>query len=139
MGACGDAEKFQKDEATDDMTVQTNISLICLGTVAASPEQILKVKNIKARCDKERKEAEANQLAGSEARTLLAEMMGAVNHNDKSDDGWKKLSIAIESGTAAAVILYILVTEYPIVATAMSEAGVCYVSATGEPIPNLGD
>ena len=87
MGACEDAEKFQKDEATDDMAVQTSISLIFLGTVAASPEQIWKVEHIKARCDKMRKEAEANRLAGSEARTLLAEMMGAVNRNDKSDDG----------------------------------------------------
>ena len=50
------------------------------------------------------------------------------------------LSIAIESGAATTVILYILVTEgVSIVATAMSEAGVCYVSDTGELIPNLGE
>ena len=56
-----------------------------------------------------------------------------------SEDDWKLLSIAIDSGAAATVIPHTLVTEYPIVATAMSEAGVCYVSATGEPIPNLGE
>ena len=44
-------------------------------------------------------------------RTLLAEMMGAVNHNDKSDDGWKMLPIAIVFGAAATVIHNILVRE----------------------------
>ena len=49
------------------------------------------------------------------------------------------LSIAIDFGAAATVIPHTLVIEYPIMATAMSEAGVCYVSATGEPIPKLGE
>ena len=36
------------------------ISLIFLATVDVSPELLLKVKTIKAKCEKERKEAEAN-------------------------------------------------------------------------------
>ena len=81
-------------------------------------------------------------MAGSETKALLVEMMGAVNHGGKAEnswDAWQKISIAIDSGAAATVIPHTMVTEYPIVATAMSEAGVCYVSATGEPIPNLGE
>ena len=66
-------------------------------------------------------------------------MMGAVNHNDKSEDVWKMLSIAIGPGATATVIRDTLATEYPIMAKAMSEAGVCYVSDTGELIPNLGE
>ena len=121
---------------------QAAISPIFLATVDVSPELLLKVKNIKAKCDNERKEAVANRLAGSETKALLAEMMGAVNHGGKPEsswNAWQKLSIAIDSGAAATVIPHTMVTEYPIVATAMSEAGVCYVSATGEPIPNLGE
>ena len=36
------------------------ISLVFLATVDVSPELLLKVKNIEARCDKESQEAEAN-------------------------------------------------------------------------------
>ena len=65
-------------------------------------------------------------------------MMGAVNYGGKAG-AWKKLSMAIDSGAAATVIPHTLVTEYPILATLASEAGICYVSATGDPIPNLGE
>ena len=78
---------------------QAAISPIFLATVDVSPELLLKVKNIKAKCDKERKEAVANRLAGSETKALLAEMMGAVNHGAKPENSWnawQKLSIAID-------------------------------------------
>ena len=37
------------------------------------------------------------------------------------------------------MVPHILVMEYPVQSTATSDAGVCYASATGEPIPNLGE
>ena len=37
------------------------------------------------------------------------------------------------------MIPHTLVTEYAIDHTEKSRAGVCYASATGEPIPNLGE
>ena len=37
------------------------------------------------------------------------------------------------------VILHTLVTDYPIIETDKSRSGACYASATGEPIPNLGE
>ena len=52
--------------------------------------------------------------------------------------GWTKISIAVGSGAAETVIPHTLVTSHPIEATAKSRAGVCYASATGAPIPNLG-
>ena len=51
----------------------------------------------------------------------------------------KKIAIAIESDAAEIGILHALVTDYAIRQTDKSRAGVCYASATGEPIPNLGE
>ena len=134
---------FQPGKTPSPGVMRTDaISQIFLATLDVNPEILMKVKNIKAKCDIERKEAIANKMAGSETKALLVEMMGAVNHGSKAGtswDAWQKISIAIESGAAATVIPHTMVTEYPILATAMSEAGVCYVSATGEPIPNLGE
>ena len=49
------------------------------------------------------------------------------------------MSIAIDSGAAESVIPHTLVTDYAISPTDKSRAGVCYTSATGEPIPSLGE
>ena len=78
------------ESAAKDCNIDA-ISLVFLATVDVSPELLLKVKNIKARCEKERKEAEANRVAGSATQTLLAEMMGAVNYGAK-EEAWKKRS-----------------------------------------------
>ena len=73
-------------------------------------------------------------------KSLLTQMMGVVNHQDNRDWSlWKKISIAVDSGAAETVIPHTLVTEYAIDQTDKSRAGVCYASATGEPIPNLGE
>ena len=40
---------------------------------------------------------------------------------------------------AEIVIPHTMVTEYQIQQTEKSESGACYASATGEPIPNLGE
>ena len=37
------------------------------------------------------------------------------------------------------MIPHTLVTDYPILETDKSRSGACYASATGEPIPNLGE
>ena len=49
------------------------------------------------------------------------------------------MSIAIYSDVAETIIPHAMVTEYPIYATPKSESGTCYASATGEPIPNMGE
>ena len=69
--------------------------------------------------------------------------MGAVSsQNQLKNEGdctsWKLMSIAFDSG-AETVVPHTLATEYPTCATARSESGACYASATGEPIPNLGE
>ena len=53
--------------------------------------------------------------------------------------GWQKLSLAIDSGAAETVIPFNEVHEHPILETTSSKNGVTYASATGAPIPNLGE
>ena len=61
------------------------------------------------------------------------------NPNGKFDDGWRRLSVAVDSGVAETVIPYDEVKEYPVMATDASRSGLNYASATGDPIPNLGE
>ena len=53
--------------------------------------------------------------------------------------GWQLLSIIIDSGATETVIPHKLIKGYKIQETAESKAGLCYASATGDPIPNLGE
>ena len=53
--------------------------------------------------------------------------------------GWQLLSVAIDSGAAETVIPHRLVGQHPVRATESSRNGMCYASATGQPIPNLGE
>ena len=55
------------------------------------------------------------------------------------EDGWQKVSMAVDSGAAETVIPHTLVTGHPIRETEASRRGVNYASATGQPIPNLGE
>ena len=47
--------------------------------------------------------------------------------------------MAVDSGAAETVIPHKLVASYEIQDTEASRAGVCYASATGQAIPNLGE
>mgnify|MGYP001146710354 FL=1 len=52
---------------------------------------------------------------------------------------WQFLSLAVDSGAAETVIPHLMVQSHPIRETDASRSGLNYVSATGDPIPNLGD
>ena len=115
------------------------ITLIFIANVN-DPDVADKVKKIKAQCEIERKEAEAHRQAGTETTNMLKQMMG-IHHVGEQQyaQPWRKISLAIDSGAAETVIPHTLVTDYPIVETDKSRSGACYASATGEPIPNLGE
>ena len=49
------------------------------------------------------------------------------------------LSIAIDSGASETVIPYTMLKSHPILETEASKSWMNYASATGEPIPNLGE
>ena len=63
----------------------------------------------------------------------------SLNEVGKTQDGWQLLSMAIESGAAETIIPYRLVSQHPLRETDASRGGLCYSSATGQPIPNLGE
>ena len=53
--------------------------------------------------------------------------------------GWQYLSLTVDSGAAETVIPHMLVQSHPIHETQASRSGLNYASATGDPIPNLGE
>ena len=55
------------------------------------------------------------------------------------DEGWQMITMAVDSGAAETVIPHTLVMGHPIMETEASKSGVNYASATGQPIPNLGE
>ena len=55
------------------------------------------------------------------------------------EEGWQILSIAIDSGAAETVIPFKQIKNHKIYETEASRAGLAYSSATGDPIPNLGE
>ena len=54
-------------------------------------------------------------------------------------NGWQLLSIIIDSGAAETAIPHKLIKGYKNEETKDSRGGLCYASATGDPIPNLGE
>ena len=54
-------------------------------------------------------------------------------------DSWRLMSVAIDSGAAETVIPHRLVTQHQLHETNASRGGLRYSSATGQPIPNLGE
>ena len=124
---------------SDTKKTQADIAPIFIANIN-DPNVAEKIKKIKAQCEVERKEAEAQRHAGTETTNMLKQMMG-IHHVGDQHEGklWRKISMAIDSGAAETVIPHTLVTEYPIVETERSRSGACYASATGEPIPNLGE
>ena len=63
----------------------------------------------------------------------------SLNEVGKTQDRWQLLSMAIDSGAAETVIPHRLVSQHPLKETNASRSGLCYSSATGQPIPNLGE
>ena len=52
---------------------------------------------------------------------------------------WQVLSLAVESRAAESVLSHMLIQDRPIRETWASKNGLNYISATGDPIPNLGE
>ena len=66
--------------------------------------------------------------------------IASVNTRDAEWYGeWQKIAVAVDSGAAETVIPHQLVKHHPIRETEASRSGLNYASATGDPIPNLGE
>ena len=62
--------------------------------------------------------------------------IGAVESS--SDDGWRRPSLAVDSGACATVDAPAEIPSYAVTETAGSKAGEQLTPASGDPIPNLG-
>ena len=104
------------------------------------PEFAKEAMAIRERCVEERERAEATSKADMTMSAMMNVALGRDRYGGPArEPQWKKLEIAIDSGAAETVIPHTLVTAHPIHATERSRAGVCYASATGQPIPNMGE
>ena len=66
--------------------------------------------------------------------------VNSISQGHSTEDGeWQLLSMVVDSGAAETVIPHTLVRDHPIAETEDSKAGACFASATGDPIPNLGE
>ena len=66
--------------------------------------------------------------------------VNAISNQEFEDtEGWQRLSIIIDSGAAETVIPYKQIKGYAVQETEDSKEGICYASATSDPIPNMGE
>jgi hypothetical protein len=71
---------------------------------------------------------------------MLSKISDSINPCTQEVKGWKKLSMAVDSGACENVIdASEEVPDYKIKESKASKMGVKYASATGEEIPNLGE
>jgi len=95
---------------------------------------------IRERCKAERTEARGRRMANAVVLCQEKPINAMPQEGDQIRYGeWQKIELAVDSGAAETVIPHDLVTDHDIKETEMSIAGVCYASATGQPIPNLGE
>jgi hypothetical protein len=101
-----------------------------------------------AQCIRERCKAERTQLVSQAAQPKVVSFqdkpINALPQQQRHQESrwtgeWQKIELAVDSGAAETVIPHDLVVDHPIRDTDASRAGLCYASATGQPIPNLGE
>ena len=122
---------------------------------AVSREFKDEAERVRAMCMAERAELESRHTGNSSSPPVLltdkpvetptgpcwafSDPSVQLNELGMTTGGWQLLSMAVDSGAAETVIPHRLVSQYPIRETEASKAGMCYASATNQPIPNLGE
>lgn len=97
-----------------------------------------KAENIRKECYSERSKSEARVTLHHD-RPICAVPQQAEEPWKSWCPGWQYLSLTVDSGAAETVIPHMLVQDHPIHETQASRSGLNYASATGDPIPNLGE
>ena len=107
-----------------------------LATVAEKEDFLDKAEEIRRDCQRERQ-------VHAPATPLRHECpINAMNNSEEWAQwypGWQYLALTVDSGAAETVIPHMLVKDHPIYETTASKSGLNYASATGDPIPNLGE
>ena len=119
--------------------------------VGHDPKFAERAAMIREQCLLEREAASARRNAEAKSTGPLCPLRGppptpgpllgwlADYDQQMQEAGWQRFSLAIDSGAAETVIPHLEVHEHPIKDTDASRNGVTYASATGAPIPNLGE
>jgi hypothetical protein len=132
--------KLIAPEENDDEDKNAEIEKSWLGKlVVKAPKTKPNVKNeeeIDAIIKEQKKQANTKKLLG-----MLTKIGGeALSPCTQEEQGWKKLSMAVDSGACENVIDAVEeVPNYPVQEGKASRMGVKYASATGEEIANLGE
>ena len=106
------------------LTVQQRIEAI---------KEVLKVEQELNDPDKDAKNEKVKWLTPQKPVNAIS------NQEFEDTEGWQRLSIIIDSGAAETVIPYKQIKGYAVQETEDSKEGRCYASATGDPIPNMGE
>ena len=73
---------------------------------------------------------------------MKMDRLGAVNETMEStgtEAKWRRLEVAVDSGACDSVINPDELPDHPVRCTVASKAGEQFASATGDPIPNMGE
>ena len=138
---CGGSCCKDHDDATEESVDETPTKAKTLsGLYALTVQQRVEAIREALKVELELNDAEkgANIEKG---RVLTPQQPVNVVSKQKSQDtgGWQLLSIIIDSGAAETVIPYKQIKGYKVKETEDSKEGRCYTSATGDPIPNMGE
>ena len=127
-----DIEKEEDAKTTQNITTEKTIER------EIKPKIEKKVKQIVNKKPDDKKEKAKNLVATlTKAKETHMGVCGKNAENEAST--WRRISIAVDSGACDNVISPDDVPEQEVVESAGSKKGENFYSATGEPIPNLGD
>ena len=126
-----------KELATDELASTRPKIIAGLNAIDEdSDEWKARADFIRSQC---RAELDAEVAAGETPLLFHERSIKALAQTKTIEQGWQILSIAIDSGAAETVIPYKLIKGHPVYETQASRSGLNYASATGDPIPNLGE
>ena len=108
---------------------------------ASDSEFALKADEIRHECWEERVRAKGETHHGRHQTLYKDRPTNAMPLRPQHGDAakWQVLSLAVESRAAESVLSHMLIQDRPIRETWASKNGLNYISATGDPIPNLGE
>ena len=129
----GQGEKKKKAKQRKEMLIAP------VGEGADDPEFNHRADEVRRECLAERGDLNSEHNVNRCQRLCADRPLNAVPAARVQGEEWQILSLAVDSGAAETVIPHMLVQDHPIRDTEASRNGLNYVSATGDPIPNLGE
>ena len=123
--------KLKKNENTPLLIATVNAGV-------SDSEFARKADEIRHECWEERVRAKGETHLGRTPDFVSRRPNNAMPLRSQHGDA-AKWQVAVDSGAAESVIPHMLIQDHPIRETEASKNGLNYISATGDPIPNLGE